>query len=173
MCLAAHPFFIAFNRFPPTAELGRMTTPHAAAEIGVTMVIAALAWMMLSTWTGALQRRFVIGGCAVYFALLADFQVHVQSELVRVWQQQKDFWRAIVHTVPDIEPGSLVIVDPFKNGWVNSGAEQRLNEIMRIIIDDPSSMVWNYDRFSRHIPWSPRHVLPQTPEKNLVYQRLC
>ncbi len=135
--LAAYPLFFTTLRFPPTAIVGRPTSPHAAAEIGVSLVLAGGFWALIHHWRRRGAQRAIIAGVALYFGLLAGFQITVQSELAKAWQIQKAFWQALVRAVPDLEPNMVIIVDP-RHG------------------------TWGKTRYAEIYPWNLQHILPQT-----------
>ncbi len=136
MWLAAYPLFVTAARFPPIAKYGRISSPHAAAEIGVSFVVAGVFWMLLSHWKGRRQKQIIGAVTALYFGLLAGFQVTVQTELAKVWQQQKSIWKAIVNEAPDLEPDTIIVVNPAKGGWYLS-------------------------RYGEVFPWNFQSILPQ------------
>lgn len=109
MLILAYPFAFTVS---PLSVYGRNTRVHFAAIIGATIICACICWLIINLagsvkmkWIGA----FVV---AVFFSLMLGFGFVVQDDYRRAWVLQKEFWSDVIPLIPDMEEGTVVLVDP-------------------------------------------------------------
>ena len=129
LTLAAYVLMISDERFPPTMEIGIRTSTHSAAEVGVSLMFAAVFWMGLQKVRSQNVTAFLIA-ISIYLALLGGFQAKVQKGLADGWNKQVLLWAEILRLAPDIENGTLIVVD-LKDAW-------RDPHMLSYQADDPS-----------------------------------
>ncbi len=60
---------------------------------------------MKAKWIGVLV-------VAIFYSLMLGFGFVVQKDYKRAWVLQKEFWSDVIPLIPDMEEGSVVLVDP-------------------------------------------------------------
>ncbi|MCC7361724.1 MAG: hypothetical protein IT317_19740 [Anaerolineales bacterium] len=104
-------YSLAFTHFPPYNTLGRFTSVHLAAAFGASVTIAALAAGVLAIVRRDWLSNVFLAGCTAYFGVLAGYGVLIQQDFALSWRYQREFWQAVLPLIPDVEPGTVVIVD--------------------------------------------------------------
>jgi hypothetical protein len=109
MLILAYPFTFTVSALVVS---GRNTRVHAAAILGASILCACVTWLILHV-TATYGRRW-IGSLVLagYFALLVGYGFVVQNEYTLAWQYQQEFWTELLPLIPDIEEGTVVLVDP-------------------------------------------------------------
>lgn len=109
MLILAYPFTFTVS---PLSVYGRNTRVHFAAIIGATIICACICWLIINLagsvklkWIGALV-------IAVFFSLMLGFGFVVQDDYRRAWVLQREFWSDVVPLIPDMEEGTVILVDP-------------------------------------------------------------
>jgi len=110
MWVASYMLFFG-DRFPPTARFNRWTSVHVPAEVGASVMAAGVVWLVLVVARRSWPWRAFAVTAALYFALLAGFQVNVQDGLVEARRQQEHFWQAALSEASDLTDGTLIVVD--------------------------------------------------------------
>jgi hypothetical protein len=114
---------LAFTHFPPNALVGRGTSVHLGATLGVSVLAAGLAWVLLGV-----NRRVGLSLIAGYFALAVGYYVTIERDFVRSWQLQRAFWQQVVGCCSDLLDGTVLIylLNPadeptfiFTNSWAD------------------------------------------------------
>jgi predicted membrane chloride channel (bestrophin family) len=105
----AYPLTFTVRAYPIS---GRDTRVHLGASVGVSLVFASVWSLVSSSAMGRKLRRASFGALSVLLALLVGFGVVVRKNYARAWELQQLFWTSLVPAVPDLEDGTVVLVDP-------------------------------------------------------------
>lgn len=109
MLILAYPLTFTVRAY---AISGRDTRVHAAAVVGAGLLVGLIVEAVLrsprKSWFGASVRAFL----ALIFCLLAGFGLIIQRDYLLAWQWQQEFWSQIIGLTPDLESGSVVLVEP-------------------------------------------------------------
>lgn len=114
---------LAFTHFPPNALVGRGTSVHLGATIGMAVLAAGLAWLLLQT-----RLRVAVAVISAYLALAVGYYVTIERDFVRAWQMQRAFWQQLVACCSDFQDGTVLIyeLNPgdepqfiFSNSWAD------------------------------------------------------
>lgn len=91
---------------------GRDSRVHLAAAFGAALVFGC-AWQLVA---GAVRRpnvrRAFRAAVSGLLALLVGFGIVVQKDYARAWELQQRFWTSLLEVVPDLEEGTVALVDP-------------------------------------------------------------
>jgi hypothetical protein len=109
MTVLAYPLMLTVR---PYALNGRDTRVHAAAVVGIAMLLGAL--LMIVLWLGARSRKrhWIAVPLAAWMGLMAGYGFVIQNDYVLAWEAQKHFWRELLPLIPDVGEGEAVLVDP-------------------------------------------------------------
>jgi hypothetical protein len=116
-------YALAFTHFPPNALVGRGTSVHLGATLGMSILSAGLAWMLLSV-----RPRIGAALIAAYLTLAVGYYVTIQRDFVRSWQLQRDFWQQVAACCSDLQDGTVLLYtlssaeEPtfiFTNSWAD------------------------------------------------------
>ena len=122
MLVAAYA--LAFTHFPPNALVGRGTSVHLGATIGMSVLAAGVAWLLLSA-----QWRVATGLLALYLALAVGYYVTIERDFIRSWQLQRAFWQQVAACCTDLQDGTVLLYtltseeEPtfiFTNSWADA-----------------------------------------------------
>jgi hypothetical protein len=114
---------LAFTHFPPNALVGRGTSVHLGATLGMAVLAAGLAWLLL----GAYARVGVVL-LAGWLAIAVGYYVTIERDFMRSWQLQRAFWQQVVSCCSDISSGTVLLYalnaddEPtfiFTNSWAD------------------------------------------------------
>jgi hypothetical protein len=114
---------LAFTHYPPNAIVGRGTSVHLGATLGMSVLAAAIAWLLLS-----FRPRLAVTLLAAYLALAAGYYVTIERDFIRSWQLQRDFWQQVVACCSDLQDGTVLLyeLNPadeptfiFTNSWAD------------------------------------------------------
>jgi hypothetical protein len=114
---------LAFTHFPPNAIIGRGTSVHLGATLGVAVLSAAIAWAVLSV-----RPRLGAALVGAYLALAVGYYVTIDRDFVRSWQLQRAFWQQVAACCSDLQDGTVLLyaLDPeiptsfiFTNSWAD------------------------------------------------------
>jgi hypothetical protein len=97
---------LAFTHYPPNAIVGRGTSVHLGATLGMAILAAAAAWALLGRW--ARVGAAVLG---VYFALAVGYYVTIERDFMRSWQLQRAFWQQVAACCSDLQDGTVLIYE--------------------------------------------------------------
>ena len=122
MLVPSYALTITADHYPPVTLEGRMTSVHLAAAVGVAVLGGALL-AVCSAWLGRapIYPLFCFGS-GLYFTLLLCFGLYVQGHYVQAWKNQRAFWTQVVRLAPDLEPGTVVIVENVDNRGLSQGS---------------------------------------------------
>jgi hypothetical protein len=109
MTVLAYPLMLTVR---PYALNGRDTRVHAAAVVGIAMLLGAL--LMIVLWLGARSRKrhWIAILLAAWMGWMAGYGLVIQNDYILAWQAQKHFWRELLPLIPDVGEGEAVLVDP-------------------------------------------------------------
>jgi hypothetical protein len=107
MLILAYPLTFTVRAY---AISGRDTRVHAAGAAGAAILIGCAAYFLLILAYG--RWRWVVNlTLAFFFALMAGYGFVIQSDYVRAWQLQKQFWAELLPLIPDAGDGTVILVD--------------------------------------------------------------
>jgi hypothetical protein len=116
-------YALAFTHFPPDALVGRGTSVHLGATIGMAVLATGVAWLLLS-----LQPRVASALLAAYVALAVGYYVTIERDFIRSWQLQRAFWEQVAACCSDLQDGTVLLYtlssaeEPtfiFTNSWAD------------------------------------------------------
>lgn len=107
LCLG---YALTFTHWPPTNLEGRGTCIHLAATFGASMCFAAFVWFVLAMENLFSYKKISSGILALYLALLLGFCVFVQNNFVKSAHIQRDLWKQVLETCPDLEDSTRIFV---------------------------------------------------------------
>ncbi|HEV7666698.1 MAG TPA: hypothetical protein VGQ62_24405 [Chloroflexota bacterium] len=114
---------LAFTHFPPNAVVGRGTSVHLGATLGMAVLAAAIAWLLIQ-----LRPRLAIALLAAYLALAVGYYVTIERDFMRSWQLQRAFWQQVAACCSDLGDGTVLLyqLNPadeptfiFTNSWAD------------------------------------------------------
>jgi hypothetical protein len=114
---------LAFTHFPPNALVGRGTSVHLGATLGMAVLAAGVAWLVL-TFRPQIATALLAG----YAALAVGYQVTIERDFMRSWQLQRTFWQQVVTCCSDLQDGTVLVyeLNPsdeptfiFANSWAD------------------------------------------------------
>ena len=96
---------------PASMTYSRATRVHLAAAIGTAILWGAISAGLLR----AGRAWWLRGGIAALLGLLLAGQLAfgfvIQRDYSKAWAYQRSFWTDIIHMCPDIDPGTVVLVE--------------------------------------------------------------
>jgi len=116
-------YALAFTHYPPNALVGRGTSVHLGATLGMAVLAAGTAWVLLSE-----RKRIGTALLAAYFALLVGYYVTIERDFIHSWQLQRAFWQQVDACCSDLQDGTVLIytLNPaeeptfiFTNSWAD------------------------------------------------------
>jgi hypothetical protein len=99
-------YALAFTHYPPVALVGRGTSVHLGATLGMSVLAAGVAWTALRTW-----RNLAVGALAAYFGLAVGYYVSIERDFMRSWQAQRAFWQDVARCCSDLQDGTVVLYE--------------------------------------------------------------
>lgn len=91
---------------------GRPTRVHLAAVVGSSLTVAAVGTAVVQAAGTKNGRRWRLAGLAAWMGLMAGYGLVLQSDYVRAWQLEKDFWLRLLPLIQDAGEGTAILVDP-------------------------------------------------------------
>jgi len=113
----------AFTHYPPNAIVGRGTSVHLGATLGMCFIAAAVAWFLLGV-----RLRVATALIACYLAVAVGYYVTIEHDFMRSWQVQRAFWQQVVACCSDLQDGTVLLyeLNPsdeptfiFTNSWAD------------------------------------------------------
>jgi hypothetical protein len=104
--------------------VGRGTSVHLGATLGMAVIAAAVAWLLL----GLLRPRLATALIAGYLAIAVGYYVTIERDFMRSWQLQRAFWQEVVACCSDLQDGTILLyeLNPadeptfiFTNSWAD------------------------------------------------------
>jgi len=74
-------YALAFTHFPPNAVVGRGTSVHLGATLGMSVLAASVAWLL----PGVVRPRLATAVLAGYLALAVAYYVTIERDFMRSW----------------------------------------------------------------------------------------
>ncbi len=108
MLVLAYPLTFTVRAY---AISGRETRGHFAAVVGAAMLWACVGWMLLAIGESYRRRQIVVALLSGLFALLVGFGFIIQRDYVDAWKYQQEFWTELTQLIPDVEEGTVVLVE--------------------------------------------------------------
>ena len=109
MLILAYPLTFTVRAY---ALSGRDTRVHFAAVIGASILFASISVIAKNLLKNGWLRHLHTFILSALFTLWIGFGLVVQRDYVLSWQYQRDFWSDIVRLAPDVEDGTVILVDP-------------------------------------------------------------
>jgi hypothetical protein len=115
---------LAFTHFPPNALVGRGTSVHLGATLGMSTLAAGLAWLILS-----MTPRLGIAMLAGYVALASAYYATIGRDFIHSWQLQREFWQQVAACCSDLRDDTVLIYELssseeptfiFANSWADA-----------------------------------------------------
>jgi hypothetical protein len=116
-------YALAFTHYPPNALVGRGTSVHLGATLGMAVLATGIAWLLLG-W----RLRLAIALISGYLALAVGYYVTIERDFVRSWQLQREFWQQVQACCSDFQDGTVLLYtlssveEPtfiFTNSWAD------------------------------------------------------
>jgi hypothetical protein len=116
-------YALAFTHFPPNALVGRGTSVHLGATLGMSVLATGIAWLLLG-W----RPRLAIALISAYLALAVGYYVTIERDFIRSWQLQRAFWQQVQACCSDLQDGTVLLYtltsgeEPtfiFTNSWAD------------------------------------------------------
>jgi len=126
-------YALTLTNYPPTQQMGRITSTHVAAGWPFALLAGSIAYFILGL--RARERRLASVGAGFAFVGLFSYHQYIQAEYVRSWGLEKQFWSQIVELAPDMDGSSVIVtgspephISPVigSNSWADDEACQRI-----------------------------------------------
>jgi hypothetical protein len=159
LLVLAYPLTLTVRAF---AISGRDTRVHTAGVIGASILVGALVWLIMGMAERTGKKKWVSLVLGIWLGILAGYGFLVQNDYANAWQLQREFWSQLVRLVPDVQEGSVILVDP--SGLVDTrqiGANYwNLPRVLEQLYDFPGE--WERPpRAYRMVPgWEARILTP-------------
>jgi hypothetical protein len=109
MLVLAYPLTFTTRAY---AISGRDTRVHLAAVLGASIVWGCFCWFLLA-FAEAKRRRWLAAlPLAILLGFLVGFGFLVQKDYARSWSLQRAFWTDVLRLSPDLEEGTVILVEP-------------------------------------------------------------
>ncbi len=109
MLILAYPFTFTVSALTVS---GRNTRVHFAAILGASILCACASWLIMTITATAGRKWIGVFILAGFFSFFVGFGFEVQNEYVLAWQYQQEFWSDLLPLIPDVEEGTVILVDP-------------------------------------------------------------
>ncbi len=109
MLVLAYPLTFTVRAY---AISGRETRVHFAGIVGASIIWSSLLYFIGRVSNEFGKKRVGILAIAGMLSLLIGFGNLVQKDYIASWQYQKGFWQQVVGLVPDLEKGTVILVEP-------------------------------------------------------------
>ncbi len=116
--LALAGLIMVFMAYPltfllrPTAISGRETRVHLAAVVGTALLTASAFVLLLRLIKKRGIRMAVVVGMCLLFGFNFAFGFLIQADFVQAWDLQQQFWRDLLPLIPDVEDGTIIMIEP-------------------------------------------------------------
>jgi hypothetical protein len=91
---------------------GRDTRVHTAGVIGASILVGTLVWLVMRWAERSGRTKWVSLALGIWLGILTGYGFLVQNDYARAWRLQREFWSQLVRLLPDVQDGSVVLVDP-------------------------------------------------------------
>ena len=109
MLVMAYPLTFTVRAY---AVSGRDTRVHAAGVIGAAFLLGAAMLLVLWIADSYRRKRWAVFLLTAWLGLMAAYGFVIQRDYRLAWTYQQEFWRELVELVPDVEDGTVILVDP-------------------------------------------------------------
>jgi len=109
MLVLAYPLTFTVRAY---AISGRDTRVHLGAVLGAALLWASIWYAALILAERYRAKKAVALTLAGFCSLLLGFGLVVEWDYQRAWTLQQDLWSDIVEFVPDLNDGTVILVDP-------------------------------------------------------------
>ena len=109
MLILTYPLTFTIRAY---ALSGRDTRVHFGAVIGAAIVWASIWYLILAYVEHNKKKKVAVFTLAGLFSLLLAFGLVVQWDYQKAWRLQQDLWSDVVDFVPDLDDGTVILVDP-------------------------------------------------------------
>jgi hypothetical protein len=97
-------YALAFTHYPPNALVGRGTSVHLGATLGMSVLASGVAWALLS-----IKPQVAAAVLAGYVALMVGYYVTIERDFIRSWQLQRTFWQQVAACCSDLQDGTILL----------------------------------------------------------------
>ena len=104
-------YVLSFTHYPPTAVTGRLTSVHIPAAFGVSLLFALCVTSFSNILTGERQKVIWAGIVSFYISVLVGYGLVIQSDFVKSWENQRNFWTRVIELCPDLNDNTLILVN--------------------------------------------------------------
>jgi hypothetical protein len=111
MLAAAYPLTFTVRAY---AISGRDTRVHAAAVLGAALLVGVLLDALLrraARWSQPAQAGLRLAAAAL-LGLLLGYGFVIQSDYTIAWKLQQRFWTELTPLITDVEPGTIILIEP-------------------------------------------------------------
>jgi hypothetical protein len=97
---------------------------HLGATLGMSVLAAGVAWLMLS-----IRPRMAVAVLAAYLALASGYYVTIGRDFIHSWQMQRGFWQQVAACCSDLRDGTIMVYELnaseeptfiFANSWADA-----------------------------------------------------
>ncbi len=99
-------YALAFTHYPPNALVGRGTSVHLGATLGMAVLSAGVASVLLT-----LRPRLGALAIGAYLALAVGYYVTIGRDFMFSWEQQRSFWQQVAACCSDLQDGTVLIYE--------------------------------------------------------------
>jgi len=104
-------YLASFLHFPPTIQVGRLTSVHAAAAFPASLLLTQLClWAFAAARHRPKLRLLGQILIASYCGLLGAYTFQIQQGYAAAWAAEKSFWSQVFALCPELQAGVTVIV---------------------------------------------------------------
>jgi hypothetical protein len=109
MLILAYPLTFTVRAI---AISGRDTRVHAAGVLGAALLLGSLTVLALALLRIQKAKMWAALGFGIWLSFLGAFGFIVQRDYVIAWDYQQEFWSTLIASTPDLEDGTMILVDP-------------------------------------------------------------
>ena len=109
MLVLAYPLTFTVRAY---AISGRDTRVHAAGVIGAAFLLGAVMLLVLWIADSFKRKKWAVILLSAWLGLMAAYGFVIQRDYRMAWRYQQEFWTELVPLVPDVEDGTVILVDP-------------------------------------------------------------
>lgn len=97
--------------FPPIALLGRATSVHLPASISSAIFLGGLAYLLFFILGQYRLKLLFTIFISLVFSFFVGYGRLIQKDFIKSWDIQKDFWSQVLELCPDMEEGTMILVE--------------------------------------------------------------
>ena len=106
------PYFYRFHAdyYPPTLNIGRLSSLHQVSALGASLLLALLIDFSLKS--AQRNRTWILAGWAIWITAFVPLGLRIQtSQYVKSATLQREFWLELASQIGDWKPGFPILVD--------------------------------------------------------------